>query len=140
MATRRIAVTEATADDDWQRRGACRNHGELFYEDGDTAWPRARREAWARALCGRCPVRARCAAQALRRREPHGIWGGFTELDRRRLQTIGWEDVADRCRGSVDVATLDRRLRSPRSTVDPRVGPNGPGPGSLGPARSAHGG
>jgi WhiB family redox-sensing transcriptional regulator len=51
---------------DWQRTGACR----------------AAREAAAKAVCRRCPVRRRCAAHALATPEPYGIWGGLSEADR----------------------------------------------------------
>jgi WhiB family redox-sensing transcriptional regulator len=30
----------------------------------------------AKALCVSCPLRARCLAEALERREPWGVWGG----------------------------------------------------------------
>jgi len=30
----------------------------------------------AKALCGRCPIRAECLAGALTRAEPWGVWGG----------------------------------------------------------------
>lgn len=30
----------------------------------------------AKALCARCPVRQRCLAEAIRREEPWGVWGG----------------------------------------------------------------
>ncbi|HET9422523.1 MAG TPA: WhiB family transcriptional regulator [Nocardioides sp.] len=30
----------------------------------------------AKALCADCPLRARCLAGALERREPWGVWGG----------------------------------------------------------------
>ncbi|HVF06095.1 MAG TPA: WhiB family transcriptional regulator [Frankiaceae bacterium] len=43
------------------------------------------REAKARALCASCPVRERCLDHALEVGEPHGIWGGLNELQRRRL-------------------------------------------------------
>ena len=32
--------------------------------------------ARAKHLCGSCPVKARCLAGALERREPWGVWGG----------------------------------------------------------------
>jgi WhiB family redox-sensing transcriptional regulator len=42
------------------------------------------REAVARQLCAMCPVVETCAEYAIRIREPHGIWGGMNELERRR--------------------------------------------------------
>lgn len=30
----------------------------------------------AKAVCGPCPLRAECLEGALRRNEPHGVWGG----------------------------------------------------------------
>lgn len=43
------------------------------------------REGRARALCQVCRVRAECLEYALTVEEPHGIWGGLNELQRRRL-------------------------------------------------------
>ena len=43
------------------------------------------REGAARALCGACKVQAQCLDYALTVQEPHGIWGGMNELERRRL-------------------------------------------------------
>jgi WhiB family transcriptional regulator, redox-sensing transcriptional regulator len=43
------------------------------------------REARARDICGRCPVQNDCLEHALTAGEPHGIWGGLNELQRRRL-------------------------------------------------------
>jgi WhiB family transcriptional regulator, redox-sensing transcriptional regulator len=94
----------------WQRASACRGRAEFFDDDTDHPPLRHYREARARALCQSCPVRARCAAYALRQREPYGIWGGFTESQRRRLLTVGWRDVADRRGQTVDVAALEKRL------------------------------
>ena len=44
------------------------------------------REASARALCARCPVREECLDYALDVGESHGIWGGLNELQRSRLR------------------------------------------------------
>jgi Transcription factor WhiB. len=41
--------------------------------------------AEAKRICGRCPVRDECLAQALRDGEKHGIWGGLTYEERRAL-------------------------------------------------------
>lgn len=43
------------------------------------------REARARALCVSCPVQRECLTHALTAGEPHGIWGGLNELQRKRL-------------------------------------------------------
>ena len=97
---------------DWQRMGLCRGRdsAQFFHPDGERGASRNRREATAKQLCQRCPVRAECAAQALATREPYGVWGGFTEAERLRLIAVGWEDAADHQRGRVDVTRLDARL------------------------------
>jgi WhiB family transcriptional regulator, redox-sensing transcriptional regulator len=41
------------------------------------------REAVAKAVCARCPVRSDCLEQALENRDPHGVWGGMNEAERR---------------------------------------------------------
>jgi len=43
------------------------------------------REDKARALCRACPVQQDCLDYSLAVQEPHGIWGGLNELERRRL-------------------------------------------------------
>ena len=43
------------------------------------------REASAKEVCMRCPVRTECAAHALAVREPYGVWGGLTEDEREEL-------------------------------------------------------
>jgi WhiB family redox-sensing transcriptional regulator len=46
---------------------------------------REAREAKAKSICAECTVRQECLEFALRVHEPHGIWGGLTEAERRRL-------------------------------------------------------
>ncbi len=43
------------------------------------------REFEAKCICLGCPVRRECLDFAMRVREPHGIWGGMTEAERRHL-------------------------------------------------------
>ena len=43
------------------------------------------REDKARALCRACPVQRECLEYSLSVQEPHGIWGGLNELERKRL-------------------------------------------------------
>lgn len=64
----------------WRDRAACLDaEAEVFFplSGGSTVV--------ARAFCDRCPVRAECLEYAVDRAEPFGIWGGMSELDRRRL-------------------------------------------------------
>jgi WhiB family redox-sensing transcriptional regulator len=41
------------------------------------------REAVAKSFCARCPVREACLEYALETRDPHGVWGGLNEMERR---------------------------------------------------------
>ena len=77
-------------DDSWQPRGLCRgNHSHLFFPPStfERKDERERRELRARAICRVCPVMSECLEYAMRIREPYGIWGGFTESERRDLVT-----------------------------------------------------
>ena len=97
---------------DWQRNGACRGRdsAQFFHPDGERGASRLRREIAAKAVCQACPVRAECAAHALTAREPYGVWGGFTEAERGRILASGWDDIAARMRGRVDVHRLEVQL------------------------------
>ena len=70
---------------DWRLRAACTPAVEhLFFP------PQAEAEtliAQAKAICGRCPVRAECLDWALRHpgAAEHGVWGGMTVCERRPL-------------------------------------------------------
>jgi WhiB family redox-sensing transcriptional regulator len=58
-------------------RGACRQADpELFFPG-----PRVRQAEMAKAVCGRCTVRAKCLSYALEIM-PDGIWGGTTGEER----------------------------------------------------------
>lgn len=39
----------------------------------------------AKKICGTCPVQERCLEYALDNRIDHGVWGGTSERQRRRL-------------------------------------------------------
>jgi len=73
---------------DWQARALCRgNHAYLFFPPStfERKDERERREMKAKAICGVCPVREPCSMHAISIREPFGIWGGLTEVERRTL-------------------------------------------------------
>ena len=72
----------------WQFRAACRGDASALFFPPQTSEERderREREARAKAICAACPVRSECLEYALRIREPHGIWGGLNELERRHL-------------------------------------------------------
>lgn len=45
------------------------------------------REGRAKEICATCSVRRPCLDYAVKIREPHGIWGGLNELERKHLLT-----------------------------------------------------
>jgi WhiB family redox-sensing transcriptional regulator len=72
----------------WHLRAACRGpESELFFPPSfpERREEREARETKAKEICIDCSVRHDCLEFALRVREPHGIWGGLTESERRRL-------------------------------------------------------
>jgi WhiB family redox-sensing transcriptional regulator len=52
-------------------------------DDVETPAERRAREDEAKRVCFGCGVREECLEYALRTREPYGIWGGLTEIERR---------------------------------------------------------
>ena len=75
-------------EENWQTRAACRGPlAAVFFPPDGSEPPAARRarEERAKAICAACPVREPCLAYALRIREPHGVWGGLNEHERREL-------------------------------------------------------
>jgi WhiB family redox-sensing transcriptional regulator len=71
---------------EWQLAAACREADpDLFFPPDSERGPRrVAREATAKAICQRCPVRRQCAAHALAAGESYGVWGGLSEADRDR--------------------------------------------------------
>lgn len=66
----------------WVEHGLCQGHPNpslWFPERGESV-------AEAKAICRVCPVKGDCLEHALRHRERHGIWGGRSERERRRLR------------------------------------------------------
>jgi WhiB family redox-sensing transcriptional regulator len=64
----------------WMHHGLCRgaNPSEFFPSDGLGV------EA-AQRICVSCPVRTECLEYALAHRIEHGVWGGASERERRRI-------------------------------------------------------
>jgi WhiB family redox-sensing transcriptional regulator len=65
---------------EWMLRARCRGvaPGEFFPSDG-VGVERALR------VCEGCPVREECLEYALEHRIEHGVWGGASERERRRI-------------------------------------------------------
>ena len=75
-------------EDVWQAKAACRGpHTSVFFPPShfERKEDKEAREAQAKSICKSCAVRRDCLAYALRIREPHGIWGGLNEMERRQL-------------------------------------------------------
>jgi WhiB family redox-sensing transcriptional regulator len=74
----------------WMSRGACHDQDpELFFPIADTG-PALQQFSAAKAVCGRCAVRAICLSYALGTAQ-YGIWGGTTPQERHAMrQPSGW--------------------------------------------------
>lgn len=72
----------------WQGKAACRGpQASLFFPPShfERKDDKEYREGRAKAICANCPVRRACLDYAVRIREPHGIWGGLNEVERKQL-------------------------------------------------------
>lgn len=65
---------DATA---WRMKAKCAGQGALFFDDAC--------EQRAKRICAACPVMVECIEHALNRPERHGVWGGKTVKERRRM-------------------------------------------------------
>src|SRR5271154_97102 len=73
--------------DSWQLKAACRGpQAEIFFPPAhaERKEEKLQREDRAKAICKTCAVRVECLECAVRIREPHGIWGGLNEMERRQ--------------------------------------------------------
>ena len=72
----------------WQARALCRGpQAEMFFPPthAERKEEKLQREDRAKEICRTCPVRPDCLEYAIRIREPHGIWGGLNEVERKQL-------------------------------------------------------
>jgi WhiB family redox-sensing transcriptional regulator len=79
-----MTVTDSRAE--WWTHAACSaSDPELFFPIASSG--RARSQlTQAKAICARCEVQQACLDYALDARALHGIWGGMTEEECRRLR------------------------------------------------------
>jgi WhiB family redox-sensing transcriptional regulator len=72
----------------WQVKAACRGpQSAIFFPPShfERKDEKEERETHAKSICATCSVRQACLDYAIRIREPHGIWGGLNELERKQL-------------------------------------------------------
>ena len=65
---------------DWMESGECADHpASTFFPSDGVGVDIAKR------ICGECAMKDTCLEFALRNRIEHGVWGGASERQRRRL-------------------------------------------------------
>ena len=72
----------------WQRFGACQTvDSEVFFPPStfESKAERETREAKAKTVCSGCAVRVECLEWSIAIQEPHGVWGGLSESERRKV-------------------------------------------------------
>ena len=84
-------IMAALPDDSWEHKAACRGpQSTVFFPPPrfERKDEKLGREARAKAICAQCSVREDCLSYALDIREPHGIWGGANEAERRQMLLV----------------------------------------------------
>jgi WhiB family redox-sensing transcriptional regulator len=67
-------------DTTWMARGNCvHDNPSVFFPSDGVGVEVARR------VCANCPVKEPCLEYALEQRIDHGVWGGCSERERRRI-------------------------------------------------------
>lgn len=79
-----ISETQRIPYPDWQRQGSCWRIGyDLFFPDSkDDARGKIPK---AKKICAECPVKQRCLLYALQTESHHGVWGGTTRSERKKI-------------------------------------------------------
>ena len=99
-------MTGAIIPPAWMEQASCATvGGDAWFPDvGDPA-------ADAKRVCAGCPVRVECLDYALAHGEQHGVWGGKSDYERRkiRLENPDLRRVCILCR--------DQPIRQPRAKV-----------------------
>jgi WhiB family redox-sensing transcriptional regulator len=67
-------------DTDWMKHGLCRQLPPSTFFPSDGVGVEV-----ARRICGTCPTQGPCLEYALAERIDHGVWGGASERERRRI-------------------------------------------------------
>jgi WhiB family transcriptional regulator, redox-sensing transcriptional regulator len=67
-------------ESNWMQGGNCRNYPPATFFPSDGVGVDV-----ARKICVSCPVKEPCLEYALTHRIDHGVWGGCSERERRRI-------------------------------------------------------
>jgi len=67
-------------DSNWMAEGLCAEKPPSLFFPSDGVGVDV-----ARKICAECPVKSACLEYALENRIDHGVWGGTSERERRRL-------------------------------------------------------
>ena len=67
-------------DTEWMGRGNCAHESPSTFFPSDGVGVEV-----ARRICATCPVKDQCLEHALVNRIDHGVWGGCSERERRRI-------------------------------------------------------
>jgi len=81
-------VSAQRVEESWQLKAACRGpQSTVFFPPSsfERKDEKVDREGRAKEICRTCPVKAPCLEYAVRIREPHGIWGGLNEAERKNM-------------------------------------------------------
>ena len=81
-------MSAQTADNSWQMKAACRGpQAAVFFPPPqfERKDEKLEREARAKDICATCSVKEPCLDYAVSIREPHGIWGGLNESERKAI-------------------------------------------------------
>ena len=83
-----VRHVEQQALDAWQARASCRGpQAEVFFPPAhaERKDEKLQREERAKSICRSCIVQVECLDYAIRIQEPHGIWGGLNEMERKQM-------------------------------------------------------
>jgi WhiB family transcriptional regulator, redox-sensing transcriptional regulator len=85
---RSARMPDADVPEAWMLDGACRHvDPAMFFPSDGAGVERAKR------VCATCDVASACLEYALRERIDHGVWGGASERERRRILRRRRQDV-----------------------------------------------
>ena len=76
----RTSDVNSSMETTWMALGNCNNHPPSVFFPSDGVGVEA-----AKKICASCPVKDTCLDHALDMRIDHGVWGGASERQRRRI-------------------------------------------------------